>query len=600
MKLFLLCIITVCLIACGDKSLKENQSTDKHAINNTPLQKLFDDYSLFNYQSAPTWAYILGKDEYAGKWADNSLNGIELEYKHIQEFIKEAAKINLDKLNKDEKVYFNLLLNDLNTKKSEYENQIYFFNLTEQYGIHHNIIYTFSSLPAEDKNDLQIIIKLLENTDTQLLNVIDILKLGIKKGLTQPKPSMKGVPNQIETITNTSIEDSPFYKPFKSISNINNSAELELQTKAKQLIKNKIYPAFNQLNNFLKKEYIPNCRDKIGLSNLDKGLEKYTFLAKKFTTTDMTPKQIFDKGLSEVERIKKQMLIIKNQTNFKGNLNEFNNYLRTNPKFFYNTKEELLTGYRDICKRIDHGLVKLFKRLPQLPYGVVPVPEYLEKNYTTARYSSGSMESGKPGEFLANTYDLKSRPKWEMEALSLHEAVPGHHLQLSLAGEIKNQPEFKQFLSYTVYVEGWALYAESLGEDLGLYQDPFSKYGQLTYEMWRAIRLVLDPAIHTMGWSREEAIDFFKENSAKTLKDIEVEVDRYIGWPGQALAYKIGEIKIQELRSKAELELKENFYIRDFHDMLLSNGALPLSVLETMVNDWIETTKNSIKIKEKE
>jgi len=599
MKLFLLCIAIVSLISCGDTDSIENRKNDNQEINNPHLQKLFDEYATFYYQSAPTWAYILGKDEYAGKWADNSLNGLELEYKNIKDFIYKANKIDLKKLNKNENIYFNLLLTDLKTRKSEYENQIYYFNLTEQYGIHHNIVYTFSSLPTEDENDFQIIIRLMENTDTQLLNVIDILKLGIKKGLTQPKPSMTGVPNQIETITQTPAEDSPFYKPFKSMGNINNSKKMELQNKAKNLIINKIYPAFNQLKDFLINEYIPNCRDKIGISNLDKGLEKYTFLANKFTTTDMTPKQIYKKGLSEVERIKKQMLIIKDQTNFKGTLNEFNNYLRTNPKFFYNTKEELLTGYRDICKRIDHGLVKLFKRLPQLPYGVVPVPEYLEKNYTTARYSSGSMESGKPGEFLANTYDLKSRPKWEMEALSLHEAVPGHHLQLSLAGEIKNQPEFKQFLSYTVYVEGWALYAESLGEDLGLYQDPYSKYGQLTYEMWRAIRLVLDPAIHTMGWSREKAINYFKENSAKTLKDIEVEVDRYIGWPGQALAYKIGEIKIQEIRNKAEAELKGNFYIRDFHDMLLSNGALPLSVLETMADDWIETTKNSIKQKEK-
>ena len=282
---------------------------------------------------------------------------------------------------------------------------------------------------------------------------------------------------------------------------------------------------------------------------------------------------------------------VKVQTGFKGTLKEFFAYLRSDPKFYFTDKEELLKAYRDIAKRIDPQLMKLFKTLPRSTYGVIPVPTYAEKSQTTAYYNGGSQEAGRPGYFYANTYELNTRPKWEMEPLTLHEAVPGHHLQISLAQEMGDLPEFRRYGGYTAFVEGWGLYSESLGEELGLYTDPYAKFGQLTYEMWRAIRLVVDTGMHSLGWTRQQAIDFFLENAGKSEHDIVVEVDRYIVWPGQALAYKLGELKIKELRAYATKELGSKFDVRLFHDEVLRNGAVPLSVLDTYIREWVAAQK---------
>jgi uncharacterized protein (DUF885 family) len=279
------------------------------------------------------------------------------------------------------------------------------------------------------------------------------------------------------------------------------------------------------------------------------------------------------------------------QTGFKGSFEEFSKFLRTDARFYYSDAESLLRGYRDIAKRADPELARLFGKLPRSPYGVKAIPDYSAKSQTTAYYEEGSLAAGRPAWFFANTYALNSRPKWEMEPLTLHEAVPGHHLQLSLAQEMEDAPEFRRFGGYTAFVEGWGLYAESLGSEMGFYNDPYSKYGQLTYEMWRAIRLVLDTGIHSMGWGRQQAIDFFLSNSSKTPHDITVEVDRYIVSPGQALAYKIGELKLKELRAYATKELGPNFDLRKFHDQVLDTGALPLDLLEARIKEWVARSR---------
>ena len=271
---------------------------------------------------------------------------------------------------------------------------------------------------------------------------------------------------------------------------------------------------------------------------------------------------------------------------FTGTFEGFVEFLRTDARFFFERPQDLLAGYRDIVKRADPELVRLFGRLPRLPYGVRPVPAYAEKSQTTAYYEPGSPEAGRPGYFYANTYDLRARPKWEMEPLALHEAVPGHHLQIALAQELPALPEFRKHGFYTAYVEGWGLYAESLGGEMGFYQDPYSRFGQLTYEIWRAIRLVVDTGLHALGWSRQQAIDYFIANAGKAEHDIVVEVDRYIVWPGQALAYKIGELKIKELRARAQSELGARFDVRAFHDEVLGQGALPLDVLDERIRAW--------------
>jgi uncharacterized protein (DUF885 family) len=279
------------------------------------------------------------------------------------------------------------------------------------------------------------------------------------------------------------------------------------------------------------------------------------------------------------------------QTGFKGTFDEFLVFLRKDPQFYYTNKEDLLRGYRDIAKRIDPELTRFFGKLPRLTYGVLPVPGYSERSQTTGYYEPGSVQAGRPGYFYANTYALNTRPKWEMEALTSHEAVPGHHLQISLAQEMENVPEFRKYGSYTAFVEGWGLYSESLSEEMGMYRDPYMKFGQLTYEMWRAIRLVVDTGMHSMGWTRQQAIDYFLANASKNEHDVTVEVDRYIVWPGQALAYKIGMMKIKELRAYATKELGPKFDVRAFHDEVLANGALPLDVLEVQVKQWVAAQK---------
>jgi uncharacterized protein (DUF885 family) len=306
----------------------------------------------------------------------------------------------------------------------------------------------------------------------------------------------------------------------------------------------------------------------------------------------MTPKQIHDIGLAEVKRIRREMDAVIAATGFEGGYAGFVEVLRNDPRFYYRDASSLLTAYRDICKRADPELARLFGRLPQTPYGVKPIPDAIAPSQTTAYYDPGSFVAGRPAYMFANTYKLDARPKWEMEALTLHEAVPGHHLQIALAQERQGLPDFRKHSSYTAYVEGWALYAEALGEEMGFYEDPYSKFGQLTYEMWRAVRLVVDTGLHAMGWTRDQAIQYFKENAAKTEQDIVVEIDRYIVWPGQALGYKIGQLKIRELRASAERELGSGFDVRSFHDTILEEGAVPLDVLERRVKAWVEERRD--------
>lgn len=338
---------------------------------------------------------------------------------------------------------------------------------------------------------------------------------------------------------------------------------------------------------FLRETYLPSCRESVGWSNVPDGEAWYAELVGHHTTTTLSPKEIHEIGHEEVARIRAEMETARAEAGFEGDLIEFASFLRSDPQFFCTSADELLTRYREICKRIDPLLVDLFGTLPRLPYGVKEIPAHEAPGQTTAYYWPGSPTAPRPGWYMANTYDLPSRPIWEMDALTLHEAVPGHHLQIALAAEIEDLPEFRKHEYLTAYVEGWALYAESLGSDLDCYRDPYSRFGQLTYEMWRAVRLVVDTGMHALGWSRQQAIDFFTDNTAKTAHDIEVEVDRYISWPGQALAYKLGELKIKELRSRAETQLGAAFDVRGFHDVVLSAGPLPLDLLEDRVTAWM-------------
>jgi uncharacterized protein (DUF885 family) len=403
----------------------------------------------------------------------------------------------------------------------------------------------------------------------------DVLAEGATAGVTAPAAVLADVPTQVESLAAPGNR-SPYLRPFGD----------SLGERGQKIVDDDINPALGRLHRFLIEDYLPRARTTLACRDLPDGEAWYRHLVATHTTTDLSPEEIHELGLSEVGRIRAAMDDVIDETGFDGDFAAFCEHLRTDPRFFCRSADELLTRYRDICKQIDPGLPALFRTLPRLPYGVKAVPSYSERSQTTAYYQPGSPEAGRPGWYFANTYDLASRPTWEMEALSLHEAVPGHHLQISLAQEL-DVPEFRrQWAGWTAYVEGWGLYAESLGPELGLYGDPYSRFGQLTYEMWRAVRLVVDTGIHWLGWTRDQAIELFAANSSKPRHDITVEVDRYIAWPGQALAYKLGEMTITSLRAEAEQTLGEDFDVRDFHDAVLRDGPLPLDLLSERVRAW--------------
>jgi prolyl oligopeptidase len=404
----------------------------------------------------------------------------------------------------------------------------------------------------------------------------------------QPQIVMQRVPAQIRRQIVDDPTQSLFYKPFKSFpASIAKADQERLQKEAQDAIREHIVPSYKKFAEFFDKEYFPHCFTSVGAWQLPQGDKFYAHCARSFTTTSLTPDEIHEIGLKEVARIRAEMERIKEKVKFQGSLLEFFEHLRHAPEFYFTDAKDLLTAYQAFCKRVDPQLPKMFKTLPRIPYGVEPIPEHMAPDTTAAYYRPPAADGSRAGTYFVNLYKPEARPKYEIAALSLHEAVPGHHLQIAIATELQDVPEFRKQTGFTAFVEGWALYSESLGEELGVYDDPYSKFGQLTYEMWRAIRLVVDTGLHHKRWTREQAIDYFRQNSAKTELDIVNEVDRYIGWPGQALAYKIGELKIKELRDRAKTKLGTRYDQRTFHDVILRNGAVPLDVLETQVDQWI-------------
>ena len=451
---------------------------------------------------------------------------------------------------------------------------------------------TIGAMQARTVKDYTDIIARLRALPTVVDQTIALLDSGLKLGVTPPRITLRDVPTQVKDLVPEDPLKSALLAPFTSFpAGIAESDRARLRADAVRGYNEQDRPAFQRLQAYLTNTYIPRSRETIGMSALPDGAAWYAYNVKVQTTTTRTPREIHELGLSEVKRIRTQMDSLIRSTGFTGDFAAFTHMLRTDPKFFYTDSASLVRAYRDITKRIDPELPKLFGRLPRLPYGVSTIPSYSAPSQTTAYYQAGSPEAHRAGQYFVNTYKLDTRPTWEMEVLTSHEAVPGHHLQIAISQELEGVPEFRRYGGYTAFVEGWALYSESLGPELGLEKDPYSKFGQLTYEMWRAIRLVIDTGIHTFGWTRQQAIDYFTANSAKTAQDITVEVDRYIVWPAQALAYKSGELEIKSLRKYAEQELGPKFDIRAFHDQVLSQGGLPLDILDTRIRGWVGDLK---------
>ena len=429
----------------------------------------------------------------------------------------------------------------------------------------------------------------LDGLGTYVDQTIALMREGLRRGLVQPRVIMQRVPDQIARQIVADPTASPFYRPLREMPATIPAAEQErLQAAARETIKRNVVPAFERLKTFVVEEYLPASRDTVGIWDTPGGEAWYQKRIAWFTTTNLTADEIHEIGLKEVARIRGEMQKIIQQVGFQGSFQDFLQYLRTDPKFRYTDPERLLEAYRAMSKRIDPMLPQYFGRLPRMPYGVRPIPMESAPDTTTAYYQGPAIDGTRAGYYYVNLYKPEERPTYEIPVLTIHEAVPGHHLQIALAQELGELPKFRRDFEATAFVEGWALYSESLGEEMGLYEDPYDKFGQLTYEMWRAVRLVVDTGMHHKRWTRDQAIQFFKENAAKTELDIVNEVDRYIAWPGQALAYKIGELKIKALRAEAVAKLGTDFDIRQFHDVVLGSGPLPLDVLEANVDRWIK------------
>jgi uncharacterized protein (DUF885 family) len=569
-------------------------ATTVHAATETEkLHQLFDEQWEWQLRESPESATFVGDRRYDDRVSDFSPAAFERRRARGREVLQRIEAIDRGKLSADDQLNYDLFRESMrdNVAGDAFPSELLAIN--QLFGIHSGPSELAQAIPRDTVKDHENFLTRLRAYPKIVDQVIALLRRGLEAGVTPPRMILGDVAKSMENqLVDDPAKSSIYTFAFTDFrSSIPAAEQQRLQKEAASVLASHVLPAIRKLHTFWTKEYYPKTRDTIAFTALPNGKAWYDYLLRQSTTTDLTADQIHELGLSEVKRIRAEMEAIKTKTGFQGTLAEFFTFLRTDPRFFYTTREDLLLGYRDISKRIDPELTRLFGRLPRIPYGVIPVPAYSEQSQTTAYYNSGSQEGNRPGYFYANLYDLKSRPKWEMEALTLHEAVPGHHLQISLAQELENVPKFRRFSYYNAFGEGWGLYAESLGSELGMYQDPYSKFGQLTYEMWRAVRLVVDTGMHAKGWTRDRAIQYFADNASKARHDIEVEIDRYIGMPGQATGYKIGELKFKELRAKAEKELGDRFDIRAFHDQLLGAGSLPLTIVEARMRDWVASRK---------
>jgi len=553
------------------------------------LSSLFDDIWHQTMLSNPTYATYVGYPGQNALWPNPSVSASAENAAQRKEFLMNLRSINTERLDPDRYLEWMLVEKSLTDEVTGHAYPEQFILLHQRTGVQQDIADTLSMMPKFNLQDFTDRLARLENAESYIRSTIEVLREGLAKGITPPKITLRDVPEQIRNTIPVDIDKSPLLSSFNGFpDSIGQDEQERIKASARQIIKQQVYPAFESLLQFLEDEYIPNAKTSIALIDMPNGAEWYRHRAKSFTTSNLTPKQIHQLGLSEVKRIRQEMDKVIATSGFDGTFEEFTYFLRTDPQFYMTSADDLMVGYRDIAKRADPELAKLFGKLPRMPYGVIAIPDYAAKSQTTAYYWGGSTKDGRPGYFYANTYALNTRPTWEMEALTLHEAMPGHHLQISLPQELPETHPLLQNLSYTGFVEGWGLYAESLGVEMGFYTDPYSKFGQLTYEMWRAVRLVVDTGMHMFDWDRQKAIDYFASNTAKSQHDIEVEIDRYISWPGQALAYKIGELKFKELRARATKKLGVKFDLRAFHDQLHVKGALPMDILDKRMDQWIE------------
>jgi uncharacterized protein (DUF885 family) len=561
----ILCFVfSLLLISC-------NVSTPKDQLNE--IIATYENYGKSKKEDSPLGDYTETRFEAYAKFSD-SLKTV-------------LGAIDPNKLSADDRISHTLLHFVLNETVVKYDFKTHWNPILSDAGFHSSLTYRVR--PITNKKSALAYLKLLKAIPTYIEQQSVLIKKGLDAGMGQPLVIFKGYESTYEQHITKTAEENFYYSPFLKLPPQLTSKEKDsLRQAAKEIVLEQLIPAFQFVKRFFEETYYPNTRTTLGVSETPNGASYYQSRINYFTTLDETPKSIHQKGLQEVARIRKKMEDIVKKVKFKGDLKAFIAFLRTDPQFYATTPEELLKHARNIAKKLDEQLPRYFKTLPRKPYGVAPVPAAIAPKYTGGRYVGTSPESTDPGYYWVNTYNLPSRPLYVIPSLTAHEAVPGHHLQGALNNELPESiPQFRRNLYLSAYGEGWGLYTEYLAEAMGIYTTPYEHFGKLTYEMWRACRLVVDTGIHAFGWTRAQAVNFMAENTALSLHEVNTEIDRYISWPGQALAYKIGELKIRELRQKAEMELGNQFDIREFHEVILEKGTVTLPLLEERINQYI-------------
>ena len=567
------------------------------------LHRLFQDRLDWQLRESPEQAMSRGDYRYADRIGDNSLVAIERRHGDTQRHLDRLLALDRTKLSAEDQLNHDLFAWLLRSEIERHRFRAFVMPLGARWGLQLEVPQMCERVRFASYDDHANYLNRLEGVPRAVDNAIELMRLGLREGRTLPQVTMAGVPGQFRGL----LEEEQLNVLNRPLGATCSLEDEQQRAALRQRFEAVSYPAvraaIEKLRDFVVDEYIFGCRTTIAASDLPDGAAYYASELRYFTTTELTAREIYELGLEEVRRVRAEMMDVIRSSDFMELRPEarelgdqelfeaFVHYLRTDPRFYYTKPEDLVRGYRDICKRVDAELPRLFKMLPRLTFGVRPIPAYAAPQQTTGYFHPGDLRNGQASTFYVNTYALDQRPKYEMIPLTLHESVPGHHFQSSLAKELEGLPEFRQDLWIQSFGEGWALYAERLGLELGLYEDPYDNFGRLLFELWRACRLVVDPGMHALGWTRALALGFLQANTALTETNIRTEIDRYIQWPGQATCYKIGELKLRELRARAEQQLGERFNLRDFHAMLLGAGTIPLSVLEQRVDAWIATCR---------
>jgi len=545
------------------------------------LHDLFDRQWEHLMEEHPEAATATGWPDGHDRWTDLSIDAVERRRGEVGRFLAEADAIDpsgLDDVDRTSLEMFKAL------ERAEIDAAAFpgdYVPIHQMGGPQVDAAFLLGIMGTATRKECDDVVSRLRRLPAVVDQTIELMARGRAMGVTPPAVCLREVPTQLAGYLDADATTNPLLAAVAA-------GPDDLREEAAAIVAETCVPAYRRLHDAFVDDYLPACRDTIALTDLPDGADWYAERVRYHTTTDLSPQEIHDIGLAEVRRIVAEMDEVMAQTGFTGDRAAFSDHLQHDPTHFFSTEDDLLGFYRDIAKRIDPGVVRLFSRLPRLPFGIIPVPPEQAPSQPAAYYMPGSLELGRAGMFYANTYDLASRPRWNMESICLHEAVPGHHFQISLAQETEGLPMFRrQSISCTAYIEGWGLYCESLGAELGLFEDPYQRFGALDAELMRACRLVLDTGMHALGWTRDQAIDFFVEHSPSPKHELVVEVDRYLVIPGQALAYKVGSLKIQELRARSAAALGEAFDVRAFHDEVLRHGALPLGMLERIIDEWI-------------